>query len=156
MTQRMNPRGLAILKYYEQGPNGGPALYAYRCPAGVWTVSWGVTEHVHAGMCITPAGAEKMLLDALAPREAALDRMVQGVPTTSDQFSALLLLLYNIGEANFAGSSVLREHRALHSADAAEAFAKWNKAHVNGKLVVLAGLTKRRAEESRLYLGKQP
>ena len=148
---RMNPRGLAILKHYEQGPQGGPALYAYRCPAGKWTISWGVTEGVTAGMCITPANAEKMLVDAIAPREAALNKLVQGAPTNANQFSAMLLLLYNIGADNFAGSTVLRKHRAQDYAGAAAAFASWNKAHVNSELVVLKGLTTRRAEEASLY-----
>ena len=156
MTAKMNPRGLAILKHYEQGPDGGPALHAYRCPAGKWTISWGVTEGVHAGMCITPAVAEKMLADAMAPREAALNKLLQGAPTTPDQFSAMLLLLYNIGEPNFTTSTVLRKHRASDYAGAAAAFGPWNKAHVNGKLVVLKGLTTRRAEEAQLYLGKLP
>ena len=153
---QMNPHGLAILKHYEQGPMGGPALTAYRCPAGKWTISWGVTDGVHGGMCISPANAEKMLADALAPREAALTRLLGATPTTGNQFSAMLLLMYNIGEADFAGSTVLRKHRARDYAGASAAFASWNKSHVNGELVALKGLTARRAEEAALYLSKAP
>lgn len=32
-----------LTAYWEQGPKGGPALVAYRCPAGVWTLGYGET-----------------------------------------------------------------------------------------------------------------
>ena len=151
---KMNDQGLVILKHYEQGPDGGPALYSNRCPAGIWTIGWVCTEGVHAGMCITLAGAEKMLADALAPREAALTRLLGDAPTTDNQFSAMLLLLYNVGESNFAHSTVLARHNLKDYAGAAAAFTKWNKARVKGDLVVLKGLTLRRTDEAALYLGE--
>ena len=152
--QHMNARGMAILKFYEQGPGGGVALHAYRDASSVWTIGWGCTQGVSAGMCITPLGADRMLSDALASREVALDKLVAGVPTTDDQFSAMLLLLYNIGAGNFATSTVLRQHRALHHADAAQAFSLFDEETINGKRVVEKGLVKRRADEARLYLSK--
>ena len=150
----LNARGLAILKHYEQGPDGGPALVSYRCPAGKWTLSWGCTDGVGPGMVISPSNAEKMLADALAPRERALTRLLGDAPTTDDQASALLLLLYNIGEANFAPSTLFAMHRRHDYAGAAKQFSRWNKGHVNGDLVVLPGLVKRRADEAALYLSK--
>lgn len=147
---RMNAKGLQLLKEFE-----GCRLEAYFCPAKVLTIGFGSTgPHVKAGMKITMAEAEALLKADLAPREGSLTALLGDTPTTSDEFSAMLSLLYNIGEAKFAKSSVLRFHRAGDKAGAARAFALWNKARVGANLVPLRGLTRRRAEEARLYLGE--
>lgn len=146
----MNARGLELLKGYE-----GLRLTAYRCPANIPTIGWGSTgPHVHMGMTITEREAEELLCRDLAPREASLSALVGSSPTTPDQFSAMLCLLYNIGAGKFAASSVLRFHKAGDHAGAARSFGLWNKAKVGANLIPLKGLTRRRAEEARLYLGE--
>lgn len=146
----MNAKGLQLLKDFE-----GCRLEAYLCPAGVATLGFGSTgPHVRMGMKITMAEAEELLRSDLAPREASLSALLGRAETTSDQYSAMLSLLYNIGEANFAKSSVLRFHKAGDYAGAAKAFRLWNKAKIRGQLMPLKGLTRRRAEEARLYLGE--
>ena len=74
-------------------------------------------------------------------------------PTTQNQYDAMVSLAYNIGDANFAKSSVLTNHKAEHYQTAALAFSLWNRQRQNGVLVVLDGLTKRRAAEAALYRG---
>jgi lysozyme len=149
-AMRCNEKGRQLIKDYES-----LALEAYRCPAGIPTISWGVTgPHVKMGMTISEAEAEQMFEEELLPREGSLTALLQGAETTPDQFAAMFSLLYNIGEQNFANSSVLRFHRAGDHAGAAKAFRLWVKAKVKGKLVVLKGLVRRRAEEARLYLGQ--
>ena len=44
------------------------------------------------------------------------------------QLGACLSLLYNIGEGNFASSTLLRKIKAYDTAGAAEQFPRWNKA----------------------------
>lgn len=36
----INAAGLALIKHFEQGPGGGPALVAYLDIAGVPTIGW--------------------------------------------------------------------------------------------------------------------
>jgi len=135
----------------EQGPNGGPALRAYKCPAGVWTIGLGETAGVKPGMTCTESEAWDMLFRDLAARAQAVQGMLTN-PANPNQLGALVSLTYNIGLDAFRKSSVLRLHNKGDFAAAARAFDLWNKAKVNGKLVVLAGLTARRKAEAALYL----
>lgn len=128
----------------EQGPNGGPALKAYKCPAGVWTLGFGETAGVKPGMTCTESEAWDMLLRDLTARTQAVQGMLT-LPANENQLGALVSLVYNIGLEAFKKSSVLRLHNAGDFAGAARAFRLWDKARVNGKLQVLAGLTARRA-----------
>lgn len=146
---RMNERGLKLLKEFE-----GLSLRAYPDPAtggDPWTIGHGHTgPDVYPGLVITSAGAEELL-------RRDLDRFVEGVadligdaPTTSNQFSAMVSLAYNIGLANFAKSTVLKRHKLGNPVGAAKAFALWNRAA--GK--VMRGLTRRREAEAELYESK--
>lgn len=42
-----------LTAYWEQGPNGGPALKAYKCPAGVWTIGFGLARNLPDSIPIT-------------------------------------------------------------------------------------------------------
>lgn len=144
---------LAILAEYEQGPDGGCALVAYRCPAGVWTVGWGETDGVRPGDRCTKAQADTWLLEDLGERVRAI-RALCKVEPSPNELGAFVLLAYNIGLAAFGRSTVLRQHNAGNRQAAARAFGLWNKARnpATGALEVLNGLTSRRAREAALYL----
>lgn len=118
--------------------------------AGVPTIGWGHTP-AELNQTITFAMANLLLLGDLAQAEATVVASTVLASTTDNQFSAMVSLCFNIGRAAFLSSTVLRMHRAGAFPTAAAAFAMWNKAHVDGKLKVLPGLTKRRALESSLY-----
>lgn len=134
--------GLALLKEYE-----GCKLEAYRCPAGVWSIGFGSTEHVYDGMRITMDEALRRLQDHLVPLEAQVEHLVERELTQS-QFDALVCLAYNIGIGNFERSSLLKFLNAGHVEAAANAFLEWN--HAAGH--VMAGLTRRREAERALFL----
>ena len=127
----------------------GEYFAAYKCPAGVWTISVGVTEGVKEGMKITKVQSDVMFARALRPREDKLTRLLNRTPTTQNQFDAMLSLAYNIGMGAFEKSTLLRLHRNTQYEEAADEFLKWNKA--GGK--ILNGLTRRRSAERKLYLG---
>ena len=147
---KTNAKGLQLIRDFE-----GERLEAYLCPAGIPTISVGVTgPKVKMGMKITQAESDKMFREAIAEREPQLDALLQNAKTTPDQYAAMMALLFNIGAHKFAKTSVLRLHKAGDYAGAARAFALWNKARVGGVLKPLRGLTRRRAEEARLYLGE--
>ncbi len=157
MPRNTNAAGLALYHEFEQGPGGGPALRAYRCPAGVWTIGWGHTgPDVHEGQTITEAEADRLLDLDLDEAEADVAAKIT-VPTNDNAFAAMVSLRFNIGRDAFAGSTVLRLHNAGDWAGAARAFALWNKArNAQGKLVVLNGLVRRRAAEAALYMTPTP
>jgi lysozyme len=144
-SRQIGAAGLEIVKR-----NEGLRLKAYICPAGVLTIGYGSTgPHVRPGMVITEAEADRLLNEDLDRFEEAVKRYAG--KATQNQFDAMVSLAFNIGIANFRKSSVLRAHVAGNYAGAANAFALWNKAKVGGVLKELAGLTRRRAEEARLY-----
>lgn len=147
--------GVALIAEAEQGPGGGVALAAYKCPASVWTCGWGETAGVGPKTRWTKAFADQRFCDSLAERAEAVRAMVT-VETTDNQLAAMVSLAYNIGNAGLSTSSVLRAHNRGDHAAAARAFALWNKAKVGGVLAVLPGLVTRRAREAALYLTPDP
>ena len=147
--------GVLMIAKEEQGPNGGPALKAYKCPAGVWTYGFGETEGVRPGMTCTETEAWQMLCRSLKSRAQAITAMLTE-HATPNQLAALASLAYNIGLEGLRKSTVLKAHNRGDFAAAARAFALWNKARVNGVLVELGGLTARRAIEAALYLRPEP
>ena len=144
MTRRINRAGLALIKAFE-----GLRLTAYRCPAGVWTIGYGHTgPDVKPGQRITAAEAEALLRGDLDRFESGVERALNGVVTTENQFAAMVSLAYNIGLGGFGRSTVLRMHRASKFTLAANAFLLWVKA--GGRS--LPGLVRRRTAERALYL----
>lgn len=141
---KINANGLRILKSME-----GLRLEAYLDPVGVWTIGYGTTTNVLPGMQISPAQAEEFLKRDLAIFEAAIANMVK-VPLSSDQFSALASFIYNIGETNFAESTLLQLLNQKDYQGAAEQLLRWNK----GGDRELPGLTRRRQAERALFLGE--
>jgi len=144
---------VALLAEYEQGPDGGFAPVAYRCPAGVWTIGWGETDGVRPGDRCTKEQADAWLLEDLQERVRAVRDLCKVEPSPNE-LGALVVLAYNIGLAALARSTVLRQHNAGNRLAAARAFGLWNKAKNprTGKREVLDGLTARRAREAALYL----
>lgn len=128
----------------------GCRLVAYRDIAGIWTIGWGHTKGVRVGDIITQEEADRRLLDELHGfAEGVIERLAR--PASAWQFGAMVSLAYNIGLAAFAGSSVLRAHNAGDFAAARRAFELWNKATIDGRKQVVAGLAARRAREGALY-----
>jgi lysozyme len=166
------PQAIDLIKAFEGIPDGDPStvnIDAYLCPANVWTIGWGhaiVDDGVQlkgaAGKAraralypggITRDQAEALLRGDLVPRAAQLSRLLK-VDVGDAAFGALLSLLFNIGAANLAASTLLRKLNAGDAAGAADQFLAWDKARVNGVLQPLAGLTRRRRAERAMFLGE--
>ena len=142
-----NEDGLNLIKIYE-----GLRLKAYKDPVGILTIGYGHTSaagepKVTEGMTITKEQAEAILRRDLQKYEKAVDDAITA-DLTENQFAACVSLCYNIGPGAFAKSSVARFINAGRFADAADAFALWNRA--GGK--ILPGLVKRRAAEAALFV----
>jgi lysozyme len=144
---KLGKAGSDLIKVYEQGPEGGPALEAYLCPARVWTIGWGHTKDVFMGQHCTEQQAERWFDEDTDEAERAVDLLVVA-PLTQNQFDALVSFTYNLGRGNLATSTLLRLLNAKDYTGAANQFPRWNKS----KGIVLNGLVSRRADEKALFL----
>lgn len=161
----INPAGLSIVKKWERGMQKGstpehplPALVAYKCPSGVWTIGWGHTGRmappvVHAGEKITEKGADDLLSLDLSICESAINAALPGDVLNENEFSALACFVFNVGVAQFLTSTLLKRIKAWDRLGAAEEFRRWIKGtNPQGKKVVQPGLIPRREEERALFL----
>ena len=153
----IGPKGTSLVQKWEGYAKdiGGGRVQAYADPATggePWTIGWGTTgPDVKRGTIWTREQAQERFADHLDKFSSEVRRVLGNAPATQDQFDAMVSLAYNIGLPNFAGSTLLRKHKAgEHDAAAAE-FVRWNRAA--GR--VMPGLTNRRAAEARLYRGQE-
>lgn len=141
MTRKTNQAGVDLIKHFEDLVN-----FAYRDAVGVWTIGYGHTKDVRDGQHVTDAEAEQLLRQDLADAEDAVNRLVK-VDLNDNQFSALVSFVFNLGEGNFAKSTMLKDINAGDFEDVPDELRKWNKA--GGK--VLNGLVRRREAEAKLW-----
>ena len=131
----------------------GLFLKSYLCPAGVPTIGYGSTmwndgKMVVLGQKITLEGAEILLMWELKNKANALHRL----NLNQNQFDALMSFIYNIGISAFLNSTLFKKALANQNDETIRnEFMRWNKAKVNGKMIVLKGLNNRRIAESNLY-----
>lgn len=138
--------GLNLIKGYE-----GLRMSAHYAPSEQWTVGYGHTSTARHGMAVTEGDAERLLRDDVKPIERLLASTVRA-PLNQNEHDALVSLIFNIGEDNWRRSTVLRKLNEGDKLAAAQGFELWNKARVNGELVTLDGLVRRRAAEKSLFL----
>lgn len=140
---RTNRAGMDIIRESES-----LRLKAYYCPAGVLTIGYGHTgSDVHEGQEITEEQAEKLLSEDVEWAEEAVETLAPA-SLNSNQFSALVSFVFNIGAGKFQTSTLLRKLNAGDVQGAADEFPRWNKSR--GR--VLLGLTIRREAERTLFL----
>lgn len=158
MTMKTNDEGRNLIKKFEgPGPMKGGKHQPYICPAGYWTIGYGSTylpdgtKVSKSTKPITPEQADELLAVTLLDFEEAVSRRVK-VELTENQFSALVCFVFNVGEANFRTSTLLKLLNVGDYDGAASQFIRWNKARVNGAMVELRGLTARRNAEMNLFI----
>lgn len=100
-ARTVNAAGVALIKQFE-----GLHVTPYMCPGKIWTIGYGHTRTVRAGMRITPDQADQFLNDDLRLVAASIQRLVT-VPLNDNQFAALASFAFNIGTANFERSKLL-------------------------------------------------
>ena len=145
--RKIGPAGLELIKTFE-----GLSLDAYLCPAGVWSIGYGHTNGVYERQHITQEQANTLLLDDLSEIEKWLSPALQGLNLSQNEYDACLSLAFNIGSHNFNKSTLKRFLINGDKSAAAGEFQRWNKARgPDGKLRPLAGLTRRRDAEYKLF-----
>jgi lysozyme len=142
--KHINQAGISIIKDSEK-----LKLKSYAF-GGRWYIGYGhLTKG--AGHYITEEIAEKLLRKDLKICEEAVRESVEE-PVTTEEFSAMTALCYNIGVPNFRETTVLERLNNGDHDGAADAFLFLTKADVNGKMKKLAALEERRKAERALFL----
>ena len=134
-------KGLALIKEFE-----GCRLKAYLDSVGVATIGYGHTSGVSLEDTCTQEEADAWLVEDCEEAEACVNGSVS-VPMTQNEFDSLVAFVFNLGCGNFRKSTLLKRLNESDYDGAAQEFRKWNKAGVE----VLAGLTRRRAAEAKLF-----
>lgn len=130
--------GLQLTAQFE-----GCRLTAYQDTHGIWTIGYGHTLGVHAGMTCTQSQAFGWLFEDVAWAERGVDRLVS-IPLTQGEFDALVDFTFNCGVGTLEHSMLLRLLNAGDFERAAMEFEKFD--HSGGK--VIAGLFRRRVAEA--------
>ena len=149
----INQHGLRLLTQFE----GDPRLKARMCEGGRWELSYGVTFYpdgkpVQEHDTCTHDEAMAIFRHALTVFEDAVRRHVK-VPVNSNQFSAYTVFCYNIGEAQFASSTVLKRINERRYDDAAEAMGAWIYATLGQHKQAMRGLARRQYATGCLAMG---
>lgn len=119
----------------------------YLCPAGVATVGFGSTDGVTLNMKpITLSEGERLLTKDLRWVDAAINKHVK-VPLTQNQHDALASFVFNVGEAKFAKSRLLKLLNKGQYDEVPPQLRLW--VHSKGKK--LKGLERRRDAEVALW-----
>jgi len=146
---KLSNKGLELIKSFE-----GFRSHPYQDSVGVWTIGYGTT-HYPDGKKVGPNDNSISESRASDIMKAMIDKeyvpqvieSIGNTPTSQEQFDALVSFAYNLGAGALDRSTLIKLHRQRNYGLAAAEFPRWNKA--GGK--TLAGLTRRREEERKLY-----
>lgn len=147
----ISPEGIQAIKNEESF-----RAKAYRDKKGVLTIGYGRTSNVKEGDTTTREAEDAWIAQDAARRAQEVLETVK-VPLTQGQLDALVSLQYNIGQGQFADSTLVKKLNKGDYKGAANEFAKWNKiVHNDGRVEALEGLTKRRARELAMFNSNVP
>ena len=121
---------------------------AYKDQRGIWTIAWGHTgpDVGPETTCAEYQGAQWFIQDTQIAVNA-VNRSIDAA-LNQNQFDALVSLCFNIGQGNFASSTLAHQLNKGDYPGAADQILVWN--HCNGQ--VDPGLTRRRLAEHDLFL----
>lgn len=143
---RTSLQGIELIKSFE-----GFRSSASRLPDGKWIIGHGHVRSAREGVTITPKDAEDLLRYDLRFVEESLSHLVFA-PLNQNQFDALASLVFNISPNQFKDSDVLRRINAGDYLNAASGFDGWRRARINGRVIIVDALVRRRAAEKALFL----
>lgn len=101
---------------------------------------------------ISPDQADNLLFRDVA-QTALFLRSVTPSALNQNQFDALVSFIFNVGQGNYATSTLRKKLHAGDYAGAADQFGRWIYGTVDGRKVKLNGLITRRAAERALFEG---
>ena len=149
-SERVLAKTLDLIREFE-----GFRSQAYRDSNGSPVIGYGLSKvagkKVRIGDRISAHQAEAALKAEVKAIQEQIKSIVE-VELTPHQLGALTSFAFNTGFYGLKRSTLLRKLNAGDYHGAANEFLRWNKAHFRGRLVPLAGLTKRRQAERKLFL----
>lgn len=128
----------------------GLKLNAYKCPSGKLTIGYGHTHNVKPNDKITIETAEKLLENDIKICEKTLSRLCN-VQLSQNQYDACIDFIFNLGEGNFAKSTLLKLLNEKKYIETANQFERWI---LDSNNKPLEGLKRRRRAEKELFLKK--
>lgn len=144
---RTSPAGIDLITRFE-----GFRETSAELPGGGYVIGFGHTTHAKARQRITEDDARTLLKGHdLPPIEKAIMARTLA-PLGQNEFDALVAFAFNIGLENFLESDVFALVNSGAKLNAAEAMASWRKARVDGRVIVVDALVRRRAAERALFL----
>lgn len=157
---KLSNAGRQLIKELE-----GHSLVSYKDAVGLWTIGVGHLLKVGDVNLKKVLGYFVQRLDNIQLTDEEVDKLleldlevfVQGVNDLLEvyvdqcEFDALISLAFNIGLAGLKRSSVLRKLNEGIESDLSKYFMLWNKATMDGRVVELKGLTRRRTIESLIF-----
>lgn len=128
---------------------------AYIDTDGTPVIGYGLSrvagKPVRVGDRISPQQADLALNNHLQEIYRELDRIVK-VRLSDRQLGALASIAFNVGTNAIERSTLIEKINHRDYVGAADEFLRWDKANVNGRLLQLPGLTRRRQAERQLFL----
>ena len=137
-------------------PAEGLRQYAYNDPPGILTVCYGSTTNVIKGKKYSSDECRSRLDTDMTNAINQVEKCVPGLP--ENVLAAFGDAVYNMGPKIACDKQNSTAARLLAKGDitgACNQLPRWNRATVAGVSVELPGLTKRRAAERNLCLGKE-
>jgi lysozyme len=126
----------------------GTTLKSYQDQGGVWTICTGHIKSARPNQTVTRETCERLLVQDVTEHERQLKRQLPAdTQLTFEQYLSLVSWVFNLGEGNFAGSTLRKKVIAGDCLGAGAEFPRWNR--VNG--VPVRGLTLRRNDERKLW-----
>jgi lysozyme len=135
----------------------GLRLQAYQDAAGIWTIGYGTIMYedntpVKKGDAITADRAEQLLQNEVVKKSTAVTAALADTTVNQNQYDALVSFAFNVGTGALLTSTLLsRVKKNPADPTIRDAFLMWDRARVDGVLVEVDGLKKRREEEADLY-----
>jgi lysozyme len=153
---KTSARGIELIASFE---GFFPSRQPYNDPTGFCTAGYG--RLLHRSRCtdadvrkwrgLTKTRAKVMLAEDVEKYAAHVNRLIH-VPLNQNQYDALVSFVFNLGPgAVGSGSTLARKLNAGDYSGAQREFDRWVKGRVNGRLVVIPGLVRRRNAEQALF-----
>lgn len=130
----------------------GMILRGYRDPIGIVTACAGHTKTAVLGKAYTPAECDELLAQDLVEHAAPVLRCTPGLKDKPGPLGAAVSFAFNVGAANYCGSTMARKFNAGDIMGGCAELSKW--IYAGGQ--VLPGLVKRRASERAICEGVRP